>query len=250
MLDYIYGREEFWPPPQATELGSRIFEYTTNSPAPEGVRTRRAYVAKAIDRLADEMPRPHVISLAAGNFREALLSSAIRRRRLGRVVALDSDADSLSEVERCYGRYGVELMHASVRQLFGKKHPLGKYDLVYSTGLFDYLNQKSGRRLVASMFYMLNPGGKVIVANFLPDVHDVGYMEIFMDWNMIYRTRQEMMDITADIPQEEIQDIRVFAEDNQNIIFLEVTRDFQSGNRPIIAKPSQKISYTPSQWSS
>jgi extracellular factor (EF) 3-hydroxypalmitic acid methyl ester biosynthesis protein len=244
MIDYIYGSEEYWPVPQASELGRQIFEYTTNSPAPEGVRARRAYVAKEIDKCADAIHRPHVLSLAAGNFREALLSSAVKRRKLGRIVALDSDAESLSEVGRCYGHLGIESKHTSVRQLFGNKHQLGKYDLVYSTGLFDYLNQKSSCRLAANMFNMLNPGGKIIIANFLPDIPDVGYMEVFMGWNLIYRTRQGMMDITEEIPQGEIHDIRVFAEDSQNIIFLEVTRNFQSITRSNTKKPKHHTNGT------
>lgn len=224
LLDMIYGREEMWPAPDCSVLGRSLFEYTTQSPAPEGVRARRAYVAKMIDRLADRSPGSHVLSIAAGHFREALLSSAVKRRKLGRIVALDADPESLAEVEKRYGSYGVEPFHASVRQLFGRRRTFHDFDFVYSTGLFDYLNQASGRRLAQRMFEMLKPGGRVLIANFLPGVRDVGYMEIFMDWNLIYRTRQEMMDLTLEIPQDQIQDIRVFAEDNQNIIFLEVTR--------------------------
>lgn len=43
MMDYIYGREELWTPPETTELGQRIFDYTTSAPASEGVRARRGY---------------------------------------------------------------------------------------------------------------------------------------------------------------------------------------------------------------
>ena len=60
-------------------------------------RARRGFVAEVIDRLVDEVPRPHVLSVAAGHLREALLSSAVKRRKLGRFVALDSDADSVAE---------------------------------------------------------------------------------------------------------------------------------------------------------
>jgi hypothetical protein len=49
-------------------------------------------------------------------------------------------------------------------------------------------------------------------------------MESYMDWKLIYRTRLEMMEISACIPQADIRDIRVFAEENQNIIFLQVTK--------------------------
>ena len=74
-------------------------------------------------------------------------------------------------------------------------------------------------------FEMLRPGGQLIVANFLPGVRDVGYMEIFMDWRLVYRTRQDMVDLTAEIEEPDLREVRLFAEENHNIVFLELTRD-------------------------
>jgi extracellular factor (EF) 3-hydroxypalmitic acid methyl ester biosynthesis protein len=224
LLDYIYGREELWPPPEASPLGQRIFDYTTLAPAPEGVRARRGFAADALDRLAVEVHRPHVLSVAAGHLREASLAASVKRRQLGRLVAMDNDAESLREIERSYGGYGVETLHASVRRLLGGQLDLGRFDLVYVLGLLDYLRQPIARRLFWGMFQMLRPGGRAVAANFLPGVRDVGYMEVFMDWFLVYRTRQEMVDITMEISQAEIRDITLFAEENQNIVFVQVTK--------------------------
>jgi len=225
LMDYIYSREEGWPQPTGTsDLGCKIFEYLTATPACEGVRSRRAFVADLLDRLIDEVHRPHILSIAAGHLREASLSAAVRRKKIGRYVALDADAESLKEVGRCYGRFGVEISHNSIRQLLTQKTDLGLFDVVYSTGLFDYLQQTTAQRLVGVMFQMLRPGGRLIVANFLPGIPDLGYMESYMDWKLVYRSRLDMVDMSANIPQAQIRDIRIFTEENQNIIFLQVTR--------------------------
>ena len=86
MLDYVYGREELWPEPVATPLGRAIFRYTTLAPAAEGVRARRGFMADLLDRLAETIGHPHVLSVAAGHLREANLAAAVRRRRLGRQI--------------------------------------------------------------------------------------------------------------------------------------------------------------------
>lgn len=224
LLDYIYGSEERWAPPEATPLGRMIFDYTTRSPAPEGVRSRRAFIARTLDQLAERRAGADVLSIAAGHFREALLSVAVKRKRLGRVVALDADPASMELVDSQYGCLGVETHAASIRRLFTGKLDLGRFDLVYSTGLFDYLGEASSRRLVSVMFQMLKPRGRLLVANFLPGVRDVGYMETFMDWRLVYRTRHELMEMTAELEQDAIDGIRIFAEENQNIIFLEIGR--------------------------
>ena len=117
-----------------------------------------------------------------------------------------------------------ETVAANVRRLIAGKLTLDPFDLIYSTGLFDYVGPAAGRRLVSVMFQLLQSGGRLLIANFLPGIRDAGYMEAFMDWQLVYRTRQEMIDLTMEIPQSEIRDIRLMAEENQNIIFIEVRR--------------------------
>ena len=224
LIDFIYGREERLPPDGVTELGRMIFDYTTRAPAASGVRARRQVVGELVDQLAERVRRPHILSIAAGHLREASISDAVRRGQIGRYVALDADADSLHEVDRCYSRFGVETVPASIRGLLTGKLDLGRFDLVYATGLFDYLQQTTGRRLTSRMFDMLRPGGQVVVANFLPGIRDVGYMESYMAWKLIYRARDEMLDLTTGIAQAEIRDVQIFAEENQNIIFLLLTK--------------------------
>jgi len=128
-------------------------------------------------------------------------------------------------VERVYGTYGIDTVTASFRRLLVNHSKSGEFDLVYSTGLFDYLSQRTGRRLVYGMFQMLRPGGSVIVANFLPAVRDIGYMETFMDWNLIYRSRADMVELTMDIPEEEVKEVKLVSEDCHNIVFLQITRN-------------------------
>jgi hypothetical protein len=224
LLDYVYGREERWPVPEATPLGRALFEYTTSCPAPLGVRARREFMANLLDDLAEEVHRPHVLAVAAGHLREALLSAALKRRKFGRFVALDADKESMEEVRRCYGFYGVEVVTATVRQMLTGRVQCGEFDLVYSTGLYDYLPQSLAQPLTWSMFHLLRSRGRLVVANFLPGVRDVGYMEAYMDWRLTYRTRHEMFDVAARIPEADIRDIRLFSEENRNILFLQVTR--------------------------
>ncbi|HEY5312523.1 MAG TPA: class I SAM-dependent methyltransferase, partial [Pirellulales bacterium] len=151
-------------------------------------------------------------------------SATVRRRKFGKFVALDADPLSSAEVERSYGRLGVETVTATFRRLLADEPREKEFDLVYSTGLFDYLSQRAARRLVRSMFGMLRPGGSLLVANFLPGIRDLGYMESFMDWQLVYRNRSDMVDLTMDISEDEIDRVTLFSEECRNILFLQVTR--------------------------
>ncbi len=224
MLDYIYGREEQWSEPECSLAGRRVFRYTTAAPASQGVRARRAQVADALDRLASSVSAPEVLAVACGHLRESLMAASVKRRRFRRFLALDADERSLEEVRAAYGYYGIEPVHASFRKLITNRLDVGTFDYVYSTGLFDYLQQPVGQRLVSTFFQMLKPGGELMVGNFMPGIRDIGYMEAYMDWSLVYRNRWDMVDLTAEIPQEQIETVSLYAEENQNIIFLSVRK--------------------------
>ncbi len=70
----------------------------------------------------------------------------------------------------------------------------------------------------------MRPGGNLLLANFVPDIRDVGYMETYMDWKLIYRTADEMQDVVKAVPTAEMQEMNLFMEENQNIVFLQLTR--------------------------
>lgn len=224
MLDFIYGREEDWKPPTATKIGKRIFNFTTKAPASLGVLARRGFIADLLDDVANQKSSPEILSIACGHAREAEMTAALRRGKFGKFIALDGDAKSLKEAQRCYSKWGLKPVHARIAKLITGRLELGQFDLVYSTGLFDYLNEATSKRLVQVMFSMLKPGGSLVVANYMPTIRDTGFMESLMDWWLVYRTREDMIRITADVPQEQIDEIRIRAEENQNIVFLEMSR--------------------------
>ena len=225
LLDLIFAREERWPLPEGTSpLGQKIFNCTTGGAVGEGMRARRSFVAETIDRLALEVNRPRILAISAGHLREVNLSGAVKQKKIGKYVAIDSDTESLEEVDRSYSCYGVEIIPATVQQLLSGSKDIGPFDLIYSTGLFDYLQHEAAQHFASVMFQMLSAGGRFLVASFLPEIRDIGYLESYMDWNLIYRTPQEMLGVAMVIPQSEIKDIRLLAAENQNMLFLQVTK--------------------------
>lgn len=236
LLDYIYGIDERFESlshrirerlDDSTEVGRQIFGFTSRSPAPRGVCERAEVVAGLTDNFAGECAhKPRLLSVAAGHFREGVLSESLANGNVEEWVAFDGDPQSLEEVNDFYeGKgYPIETVAGTVRQLLRPQDELGQFDFIYSNGLFDYLKQSTGQRLVKRLFEMLRPGGIVMVSNFLPDIDDVGYMETFMRWDLIYRTHPQMVDLAMTIDQRKIRDMRLLAEDNQNIVFLQVRK--------------------------
>jgi hypothetical protein len=222
LLDYLYGIAEV--PAGTTPLGASVCGHMMQQQGALGVRARGEILAQLIDETAAKFEQPRILSIACGHLREGANSKALKSGRVGELVALDQDADSLAEVERQYAGMPVRTMNCSVRAILSGKVKLGGFHFVYAAGLYDYLSQRVAQRLTRLMFDMVVPGGRVLVANFAPVLPEVGYMETFMAWKLIYRTPEEMTRVSADIPVSQWNSHRVFWDASENIVFLELVK--------------------------
>jgi extracellular factor (EF) 3-hydroxypalmitic acid methyl ester biosynthesis protein len=230
MIDYIYGSSE---PDRAVldPVTRAMFGHVVSSPACRAVRYRRYRLANLIDAMAivrqsEDLKSFRVLSVASGHGRELALSTAFQQGMVSEFVALDQDKESLSELIRSYGdsRSKVIPVEKSIKALLKGGHDLGKFDLIYSAGLYDYLETPVAKRLTAELFGLLNPGGKLLYANFAPDIHDVGYMEAAMDWWLIYRDAAQTLDLACEIQQAEIKAVKQYTDPDENIHFVEISR--------------------------
>ena len=78
------------------------------------------------------------------------------------------------------------------------------------------------QQLTASLFAMLHPGGRLLVANFLPNGPTVGYMETYMDWHLIYRDVPTLEAVSADVPAAAIADQQTWVDEFQCIAYLDI----------------------------
>jgi SAM-dependent methyltransferase len=163
------------------------------------VRERRDHCTALIDRTSLRRRDARVLVVACGNLREALRSSAVQARALGELVAFDQDPHALETVRTMLGDR-VTCRHGSVRTMIAGGMDHERFDLVYAAGLYDYLDRRVARRLTAKLFELLNPDGELVVANFTHDVPDIGYMESYMAWHLVFRTTDELLDLAAEVP--------------------------------------------------
>lgn len=219
VLDMIYGHPA-GSPKNISELGQNIMTFLSNVGAARAVRYRRAYLARLIDSLADQKENPKVLSVACGHLREFELSQAARDGAVREFMAIDQDSKSLASVRRDYAQHGIKASNASVTDIIKMKFKMEDLDLVYSSGLYDYLHQGLAQLLTKRLFEMLADGGVLLLTNFLPAIGAVGYMESYMAWHLIYRDEAEMMGLVKLIPRNQIDRVEMFVEKQQNIVFL------------------------------
>lgn len=230
MIDYIYGTGDVALLPDSAAAKS-LFAYTSSSPPSRAVRYRRHRLAHLIDTCATEQIHRsqrglRILSVASGHGRELELSAAFRSGLISEFVALDQDAASLEELNRIYasGPTKITTLEMGVKSLLGGKHGLGSFDLIYSAGLYDYLDTPLATRLTAKLFSLLNPNGRLMYANFAMDIFSIGYMEAAMDWWLIYRDAQQTRALSGEIDKTQVKTMTEYTDPGRNIYFVELER--------------------------
>ena len=202
LLDMVYSPNKY-DLTHTSEIGKRLFKYTTRTPLSRTLCRRMKLIAEYIDKFAEEVPKASVLSVASGHCREADYSTALKSKSLERFVALDHDAMSLETLQNNYGEFGLEPCELNVKDLIKGSHNLGKFDLIYSAGLYDYLSTRFAQKLTQCLYDMLKPGGKLLLINIAAQYDEVGYLESYMNWSMIGRDKLDTIDLAGTVQTNE-----------------------------------------------
>jgi extracellular factor (EF) 3-hydroxypalmitic acid methyl ester biosynthesis protein len=216
-LDYVY---RFRGPDGATELGRRLFAVTTSVPIATAVRERCEHVAHAIrERL--RAGDATILSVGSGHMRELQQVAAVLLGH-GRFVAVDQDAASLDALPHLHPGVNIVGVRCRIRELLTGRLALPRADLIYASGLFDYLPAEAARALVRSLSARLEAGGTLIVANLTGANPEIGYMEAVMNWWMHYRSAEALLAVAQPVAPSFA--IKAYETSEGRVAWLHVTR--------------------------
>jgi extracellular factor (EF) 3-hydroxypalmitic acid methyl ester biosynthesis protein len=221
MMDYIY---QGTPPPGTSALGAEIFGATTRVSMGLSVLYRRQLLKSLIDDAVVSVDAARVLSVASGHARELEGSLVQSPHFQGEFFALDQDPLSCQEVQRVHAGGRVHVINEGVRDLLSPERgaALGCFDLIYSAGLYDYLPDVLARRLTQRLLQLLAPGGRLVIANFVPGGSGRGYMELFMDWTLVLRTEVQMRELAQAAGAAQVHS---FLDPHRNVVYAELLRE-------------------------
>ncbi len=107
-------------------------------------------------------------------------------------------------LERHHGMLPVTVrcLHFSVRQLVSPRtteehavvsDTLADLDLVYSTGLYDYLPDPVAERLTKRLYSLVRPDGRMLLGNMVEAPDTTWIMDYALDWPILYRAEKDML---------------------------------------------------------
>lgn len=178
-----------------------------SAPQAKAVRSRRNYIISKIESALSMRKSPaRIVSIGSGPASEVRDIVLGRFGNLCEFLCIDHSCEAVEFVRRwareCGADQRVEAVVLNPLQLISQKgggllenlHP----DIIFSAGLFDYLNDRLATRLASSLYASLSPGGLLLFGNFVDTNQDrrymlyARYMKWVLNWHLIHRSPLEM----------------------------------------------------------
>lgn len=201
MMNLIYRSEN---------IGKTLFarclqRYYINEPSAQAVRNRADYLARKIARLVEARSSGQspirILSVACGPAMEwQKLIPALPEDVPIEVDLLDQDQQALLSTQRQLKRLLAKhpkpikfrYLNKAIKNIIIRGADYKAYDLVYSSGLFDYLSDSTSAMAGASLHRSLKPGGQLIIGNFNVGNPNQMVMDYALDWPLIYRSKDDL----------------------------------------------------------
>lgn len=214
----------------------KIFHYhPASTKAADAVRNRRRLINEDLNNtIARSAIKTNfkILSIACGpawEIQDFFKESGFRYNV--DVTLLDQDTEALGEARRgiesvpVKSPLRVKYVQESVRTLLKSSNPeiqFGKFDFIYSMGLYDYLTDPVAKVLTEKLFSMLSPNGELIIGNYHKNNETRIYMEYIMDWVLYYRDEESMGYLVEDIKEEFLCEVGL--EPSETQMFMRITR--------------------------
>lgn len=202
MIELIYRNQ----PEGDGKLGWIIDGWCLQQTPAKAVRARRVLLRRMLDRYCRQRLKPHgplyIMNLACGPCRELfdLIADSDYSAQI-RALCIDIDAEALEFANEQVNTFDhpaqVRFMNENViKWALGRiKHDFGPQDIIYSSGLCDYLDQRLLLALIDRCYTHLKPGGVLIIGNFSPTNPDRVFMDHLLYWRLIHRDGEQMRSI-------------------------------------------------------
>jgi SAM-dependent methyltransferase len=193
MMDWTYT--QFVGPRGRGRLWDQFYH---RQDAPLAVRDRKERFGRLLQDMAQStMTRPlRILNVGSGSGRE-LLDGAVHAR-LGPeeldVLCVEIDARAVDYARTLLGDRWKRSVHFHQGNAL-RFRPPGEYDLVWSAGLFDYLDDRLAAFLLRILWRAVAPGGRLVVGNFATSHRTRAWIEWCGGWFLVHRSEEDAKEL-------------------------------------------------------
>ena len=234
MMSMIYNNDY-----QGNSTFSKLMhKHPIEHPAAQAVRNRRELIADKFGSIKEKAvkngKRAKILSVACGpayEIRDIILTPEDCAKY--HFTLLDQDTNALGEAAMSISQKESELnrkievnyINESVRYMLGASQlekEWGRFDFIYSMGLFDYLTPPVAKVVLNKLFKLLEPGGELIIGNFHVSNSSKIYMEYWLSWVLYHRREEEFETM---LENDSAADVDILFEDTGSQMFLNIKKE-------------------------
>ncbi|MGA2090105.1 MAG: class I SAM-dependent methyltransferase [Endomicrobiales bacterium] len=210
MMSLIYDYHE------GKYLGDNSFErlinnYTCNIPVSSSNIQRKNYIKEKISTTAQRITNPKILSVGCGPAQE--LFELIKDKQITKpfeITLLDFERKAIEYIEDELKKHSIKglpiklnMVRANIIDILkskNSKYGNESYDLIYVSGVFDYLGERACHKILAGLYKKLNKKGNLLACNIsLKNDYHRAYYEIFGGWEMNHRSEDEVLSWVKDL---------------------------------------------------
>jgi SAM-dependent methyltransferase len=214
--------------PMSTGIGYFLDLYFMRTTLAVAVRQRKEMMRDILKEEIQKRQSPAILNIACGSCREMVEIAHEIEKANATLICVDIDPKALdfsasrfahsklpqSQIQ--FRKYNAMRMIKAERNL----KEFGPQDIVYSTGLFDYLEENTLARLLEALYIMLKPGGTLITSFKDKMRYTLFPYHWLVNWASFFqRTEEDIRRIfdSANIPPSSLSTKRI---ENGAIFFL------------------------------
>jgi extracellular factor (EF) 3-hydroxypalmitic acid methyl ester biosynthesis protein len=222
ILEYAYQNTA-----RSEGIGRFLDEYCLATTLSRAVRERKEALKDILKIELKQRKKAAILDVACGSCREIFELSAEITQAEAKVICIDFDVEALTFASNLLSGAGlvpdlVEFRKYNALKMVSHERNVkefGMRDVIYSVGLFDYLQDDVLIRLLASLYELLNPQGRLIASFKDSRTYRTQFYHWTVDWSAFYqRTEEDCRRLfeQAGIPRHAIQ----FRRDRSGVIMF------------------------------
>lgn len=204
LIDWIYTQKT-----AESGIGKCFDELFHSYEAAQAVRNRKDYFIRICDELTQEKKASiDILDLGCGSCRDVM--EAVESLTNGLTYnfhCVDHEPEAIEYAKSIIaGTRAEKYVELECNNIF-RFQTDRTFDLIWSAGLFDYLDNRIAALLIRKLWRRLRPGGWFVFGNFSPQNPTRKGMELVGKWYLLHRTANELLEICnqAGIPYHTVE---------------------------------------------
>lgn len=194
-------------------------------PLADYCRKQGEVTRQALERCLARTERVNLAAIAPGYMSELFANGT--QRTLGeqvRIFAFGAEKDVVRYWKKGNASANITARHLALSRLHTALQRLPALTFAYSNTILEELDDRAAASLCATLFEQLDSGGRLLLSSPHPECPERLLREALLGWCHTPRDEAQLHRLLGALPQSEIDDLRVWRDGDEGVVFAEVVR--------------------------